>query len=107
MRDLNKHVVPLVSVKWYDLGLELLDPEHETRLATIERDNQSDARCCCRKMLSEWLETAEAATWDKLIEAVKVINMNDVARKIESLSLRGEHLVAWAAWFKVSEFTHT
>ena len=74
MKDLNKHVVPLVTSKWYNLGLELLDPaKHERILESIEENSSHDIEHCCRKMLSKWLETSKEASWDQLIEAVRAI----------------------------------
>jgi len=43
-------------------------------------------------MLSKWLETqSDSASWDQLIQAVKNIELNDVASKIEQLLLQGEY----------------
>jgi len=89
MKLLNKHVIPLVDTKWYDLGLELLDPKYERSLDTIEKDNKDDANCSCRKMFRKWLDTCEDATWKKLMDALQKIHRNDAASKIESL-LQGE-----------------
>ncbi|XP_065896237.1 uncharacterized protein [Dysidea avara] len=89
MRDLSRHVVPSVAVKWYELGLELLETKHEKYLDVIESDgNKYDVQWCCRKMFRKWLETSDTATWDQLIEAIKSINLNDVASGIPSLLLQ-------------------
>ena len=91
MRDLNKHVVSLVATKWYDLGLELLDPKHERELEIIEKDYKMEGtKICCRKMLSKWLETGDDTSWDQLIEAVRAIQLNEVASNIEKLVIQGE-----------------
>ena len=94
MKDLNKHVIPLVAIKWYDLGLELLETKHERELDTIEKDSKVEgAKTCCRKMFSKWLETqSDNASWDQLIQAVKNIELNDVASDIEQLLLQGEYV---------------
>ena len=89
MKDLNKHVIPLVDTTWYDLGLELLDPEHERSLDTIEANNKNDIHSCCRKMFRKWLDTCKDATWNKLIVVLRKIHLNDAASKIEIL-LQGE-----------------
>ena len=89
MRDL-RHVIPLVAAEqWYYLGLELLDPKYESLLNIIESDCKHDAQMCCRKMFSKWLETDVTPTWDKLIAAVRKVDLNNVASSIESL-LQGE-----------------
>ena len=89
MKHLNRHVIPLVDTKWYDLGLELLDPEDEKSLDTIEVNNKNDVHSCCRKMFRKWLDTCEDATWNKLIVVLRKIHLNDAASKIEIL-LQGE-----------------
>ena len=91
MKDLNKHVVPLVAARWYDLGLELLETRYERELENIEKDNKVDGtKTCCRKMFIKWLETQPgSASWGQLIEAVAIIKLNDVVTDIEQL-LQGE-----------------
>ena len=91
MKDLNKHVIPLVATRWYDLGLELLETKHERELEIVETNYRNDAAMCCRKMFSKWLETqSDNASWDQLIQAVKNIELNNVASDIEQLLLQGE-----------------
>ena len=44
-------------------------------------------------MFSKWLETqSDNASWDQLIQAVKNIELNDVANDIEQLLLQGEYV---------------
>ena len=92
MKDLNRHVIPLVTSRWYVLGLELLETQYERELDTIEKDSKVDgAKTCCRKMFSKWLETqSDNASWDQLIQAVRNVELNDVANDIEQLLLQGE-----------------
>ena len=93
MKDLNKHVTPLVATRWYDLGLELLETKHERELDIIETNYENNATKCCRKMFSKWLETqSDNASWDQLIQAVKNIKVNNVASDIEQLLLQGEYV---------------
>ena len=95
MKDLNRHVIPLVSTRWYDLGLELLETKHERELEIIETNYRNDVAMCCRKMFSKWLETqCDNASWDQLIQAVKNIELNNVASDIEQLLLQGECVTA-------------
>ena len=94
MKVLNRHVIPLVATRWYDLGLELLETQHEKELEIIEVGN-NEVKTCCRKMFSKWLETqSDNASWDQLIQAVKNIELNDVANDIEQLLLRGEYVTS-------------
>jgi len=83
-------VIQLVNTKWYDLGLQLLDPKYESELDTIETDTKNDAATCCRKMFRKWLNTDELASWDKVIKALRIVQLNNVASKIEQLLLQGE-----------------
>ena len=84
-------MIPSVASKWYKLGLMLLDPKYQNELDTIEADARNDAETCCRKMLSRWLNTEERASWDKLIKALRIIQLNDTASNIEQL-LQGEYV---------------
>ena len=84
MRDLNKYVIPSVATKWYDVGLELLETKYEKELDIIET-NCNDVKICCRKMFSKWLQTEELASWNKLIEALRNVELNNVVTDIEQL----------------------
>ena len=77
------HVIPLVAIKWFELGVVLLEPKYQNELNTIEADIRNDAVTCCRKMFSKWLNTDELASWDKLIKAVRIVQLNNVANDIE------------------------
>ena len=79
-------MVPSVANHWYDLGLQLLDPKYENELNIIEAaDMKNDTKTCCRKMFSKWLNTDKLASWDKVIEALTIIGLNNVASKIKTL----------------------
>ena len=93
LRDLAIHVIPRVNTNWYNLGLQLLDPKYENELDTIEADTRNDAATSCRKMFSKWLNTDELASWDKLIIALGIIQLNKVANDIEQLLLQGEYVM--------------
>ena len=92
LRDLMIHVVPLVATKWYDLGVVLLEPKYQHELISIEADVRNDVATCCRKMFSKWLNSDELASWDKLIKAVRIFQLNNVANDIEQLLLQGENV---------------
>ena len=83
--------MPSVANHWYDLGLQLLDPKYENELDIIEAaDMKNDTKTCCRKMFSKWLNTDELASWDKVIEALTLIGLNNVASNIKQLLGQGE-----------------
>ena len=84
------HVIPLVAIKWFELGVVLLEPKYQNELNIIEVDTRNDAVTCCRKMFSKWLSTDELASWDKLIKAVRIVQLNNVANDIERLLPQGE-----------------
>ena len=92
LRDLDTHVKPRVNTSWFSLGLQLLDPKYENELDTIEADTRNDAATSCRKMFSKWLNTDELASWDKLIKALRIVLLNNVANDIEQLLLQGEYV---------------
>ena len=94
LRDLATHVIPGVKTSWYNLGLQLLDPKYENELNTIEAGTRNDAATSCRKMFSKWLNTDELASWDELIKALRVVQLNDVVNDIEQLLLQGEYHMA-------------
>ena len=85
-------MIPFVKTEWYYVGLQLLDPKYENELDTIETDTRNDATTSCRKMFSKWLNTDELASWDKLIKALRIVQLNNVANSIEKLLLQGEYV---------------
>ena len=92
LRDLAIHVIPSVATRWYELGLVLLDTEYHNELTIIEADTRNDAVTCCRKMFSKWIVTDELASWDKLVKAVRIVKLNNIANDIEHLLLQGEYV---------------
>ena len=44
-------------------------------------------------MFSKWLNTDQLASWDKLIKALRIVQLNNVASDIEQLLLQGECVV--------------
>ena len=44
-------------------------------------------------MFSKWLNTDKLASWDKLIKAVRIVQLNNVANDIGELLLHGEYVV--------------
>ena len=85
-------MIPSVATGWYELGLVLLDTKYQNELTIIEDDVRNNAVTCCRKMFSKWLNTDELASWDKLIKAVRIVQLNNVANDIEQLLLQGEYV---------------
>ena len=85
-KHLHEHVLPSVSTKWYDLGLELLDPKDENKLDVIENDSKTEGvEICCKKMFNKWLEYENNVSWDQLVKAIRKIGLNHAASEIEKL----------------------
>ena len=85
LKLLNKHVRKEVSSKWYDLGLELLEQEDEEKLNEIETNNPKDAGQCCKEMFRLWLRKCSTATWNQLVQALKEVDLNNLAAEIEGM----------------------
>ena len=73
-----------VSTKWLDLGLELLEQEDEEALYEIKSNHNNDSECC-REMFQLWLNRCVSAKWDHLIRALKEVDLNPAAAKIEEM----------------------
>ena len=71
IKKLQRHVIPFVAAKWYELGVELLDEGEEHKLKTIKSDHKNDAIKCCFEMFCLWLDSHTDATWQKIFEALK------------------------------------
>ena len=86
-KHINAHVRPLIADVWYDLGLQLLDPEDETKLDTIKYNNPVNANAACTEMFSLWLQKNPSASWNILISTIKGpgVEKHDVAHKIEQM----------------------
>ena len=90
---MNKHIRKGVSSKWHDLGLELLEQEDEERLNEIKTNNPSDVSECCKEMFQLWLRKCTNATWSQLIQALKEVELNNLATTIEGMLLPTEEIV--------------
>ena len=90
LKLLNKHVRKDVSSKWHDLGLELLEQEDEEKLNEIETNNPNDVSKCCKEMFQLWLRKCTNATWNQLIQALKEVELNNLAAKIEGMLIPTE-----------------
>ena len=67
---------------WKDLGVELLGTESNDALEVI-KNNSTDMRDRCTAMFHLWLDRHPAASWRKLIQALKRLNLNTLAQQIE------------------------
>ena len=69
-----------IAIKWYELGLELLDSS--SHLEVIKANNQNDMQSCCQKMFQRWLDVKPDASWSVLVIALKSIEMTTAADAI-------------------------
>jgi len=87
LKHLNKIVRTEVAIRWYDLGLELLDSKHEYRIQHIKVNHGSKGvEVCCQEMFSEWLATSDDVSWNQLILALETIGLNSAANDVKQLS---------------------
>ena len=85
LKLLNRHVRKHFSFKWHDLGLELLEQEDEGKLKQIKSNNPNDVGECCKEMFEFWLEKCNTATWDQLIQALREVDLNNLASEIQGM----------------------
>ena len=90
LKLLNRYVRCSVSMKWHDLGIELLDSDDVGELNTIEAEHPSDLNKCCTKMFDLWLKKQPTASWNQLIEALRQpgIELGTLASNIEQMLLQ-------------------
>ena len=97
LKLLNKYVRKEVSRRWHDLGLELLELEDEEMLNIIETNNSFDVRICCKEMFQLWLRKYPNPTWNQLIQALKEVELNNLAATIEGMLIPTEDTVSASA----------
>ena len=83
LKQLNK-LKKSVSYNWYDLGIELLEPEDLRKLDEIRKDSPGDTSMCCTKMFQLWLDRQLEASWEQLIQALRGIDLDEVANTTKS-----------------------
>ena len=71
--------------KWRDLGIELMGQEAANDLDIISVNLPNDVEARCSKMFTKWRERMPEASWKKLIEALKVIKLIQLASELERL----------------------
>lgn len=88
IQHLTEHVLPLVAVKWHDLGLELMDAcvEDERLLLEIKKNYRSSNECC-RGMFKLWLDVQAGASWNQLVQALREpsLGLNELSIKVEEM----------------------
>ena len=75
------------QTRWHELGLRL--GLHKNTLDVIERNHPGDVSRCLTECLSQWLSRADnvdRATFDSLSDALKSMNENAAADKLDQES---------------------
>ena len=90
LKDLYDHVVNNVADKWRALGVQLLvRPDQQKMLDIIAADHPHDVVSCCKCVFKKWLEptTADYATWNQLIKALRSpnIQLDYLANQLEQI----------------------
>ena len=89
LKFLNRHVRESLCAKstqlWKDVGIELLGGggNDALQLDIIENSN-SDVTNCCSKTFQLWLDRQPTASWRQLIQALKQLQLNQLAGQVES-----------------------
>ena len=69
---------------WKDVGRELMSDSDAT-LSTIAVNSRGNVITCCSSLFKQWLQRKSDASWEHLIEALKAVDLNDVATEIEGM----------------------
>ena len=86
MRDLHNHIIPAVASKWWELGVQLLNPSTSHNILEIIKENHpQDVMGCCSNMLQRWLDTIPDASWNELLKALRSpsLQLNYLADQVE------------------------
>ena len=81
-----------VAIEWHDLGVQLIPDHLQVRLGIIRNNNPADAMTRCTCMFEYWLEVDTTASWNKLIEALRRINKNQLAERISREILQSNNV---------------
>jgi len=72
-KHLAKFVIPYCAFQWKILGDLLGVPVHEIR--NIHSDHPTDVKTCCREMLHGWLRRNVSASWESLLSALQLLDI--------------------------------
>ncbi|XP_065883436.1 uncharacterized protein [Dysidea avara] len=83
LQDLSKYVLR-IGKNWSDLGIQLLDRSVVDKLDIIKENNPKDVEACCTAMFKFWISNSEDASWKMLVEKLRKIDLNVLAKEIEN-----------------------
>ena len=97
LKCLNRYVKKPLGSNWYNLGIDLLEVDDVEALSTIQSEHTTDVNTCCTKMFQLWLRKQPTATWNKLIDSLRYIDLNHLANEIEQMLVQpkpaGVHVI--------------
>ena len=76
MKDLNRHIVSKYAARWKDIGRELGLDSHE--LITVDKNHHNQIEEGIRELLHKWMNTISNATWEKLLVALKKLDLDPI-----------------------------
>ena len=82
LKEIDYKIRDQVAIEWHDLGVQLLPDDLQVQLGIIGNNNPGNAKMCCTCMFEYWLQVDTTASWNKLIEALRRINKNQLAERI-------------------------
>ena len=82
-QQINDLVIQHAAIKWKSIGVQLLDDEDYSTLESIEANFPTNNVKCCEEMFAHWLKKDKQATWEKLLGALKAVDLNKLADDIE------------------------
>ena len=91
--ELYDYVIVDIAPQWYNLGVQLLEPNQTKKLNVIQSDYPGDSEKCCTALFNHWLHADTGASWDKLILALNHIGQDVLASTIKAMTLKGIHLL--------------
>ena len=90
--ELYDYVIVDIAPQWYNLGVQLLEPDQTKKLNVIQSDYRGDSEKCCTALFNHWLHVDTGASWNKLILALNHIGQDVLASTIKKMTLKGIHL---------------
>ena len=86
---LNKYVRGKVCAagtnKWRDLGIVLMGQDAVTDLDVIRTNHPNDVEECSLRTFTKWRQRTPKASWKQLIEALKEVELIQLASDLEEL----------------------
>jgi len=83
MCDIEDFVVPYAHCYQYSLSLQLFGQNNKIQLAKADNNKNPEERCA--DMFRQWLIIERNATWNKVIAALRAVNLGIIANDVERM----------------------